>query len=168
MPCFYPIPAWRAQTVHPSTRKRGIVFNPRDGFADMALKVPCGQCIGCRLERSRQWAIRCLHESGLHERNCFITLTYDDEHLPEGGTLVKQDWQLFIDRLRKRFRTKVRYFHCGEYGEQTRRPHYHAILFGHDFDDKTLWKRNHGNPLYRSKSLERLWPHGYSSIGACT
>lgn len=135
----------------------------------MPVKVPCGQCVGCRLERSRQWAVRCVHEASLHEHNCFVTLTYNDKCLPLGGTLVKRDHQLFLKRLRKYiYPEKVRFYMCGEYGEQLKRPHYHFILFGIDFPDKFLWIRNNGFPLYRSKLLEMLWPFGFSTIGDVT
>lgn len=119
------------------------------------------------MERARQWAIRCVHESQLHEANCFITLTY--ENTPPGASLVYRDFQLFMKRLRKRFKKKIRFYMCGEYGEQFLRPHYHACLFGIDFEDKTPWRKNHaGDQLYRSASLERLWKHGNSELGAVT
>ena len=133
------------------------------------MKVPCGQCVGCRLERSRQWAVRCVHEAQMHDRNCFITLTYDDEHLPPGGTLVLAHFQKFMKRLRKEYGAGIRYYHCGEYGEEFGRPHYHACLFNHDFEDKKPWKKlKSGELLYISASLQRLWPLGYSSVGAVT
>lgn len=168
MPCFRPLKGYRSATVNPDTGKRSIVFNPRHGFVDLPVDVPCGQCIGCRLERSRQWAIRCVHENSLHEESCFITLTYDDENLPEGGSLRLKDWQDFMKRLRKAHGTGIRFFHCGEYGERFARPHYHAVLFGFDFSDKTVWKSRRGNTTWRSKELERLWPWGISEIGAVT
>lgn len=144
-----------------------------------AVTVPCGQCIGCRLERSRQWAVRCVHEAQLHEHSCFITLTYDDEHLPvvgDGGkvkdrpsTLVKDDFQRFMKRLRKAISpTKIRFFHSGEYGEKGSRAHYHAIIFGYDFPDKYLFKSSGKVKVYRSPLLESLWTDGYSSVGDCT
>lgn len=129
--------------------------------------VACKQCIGCKLEHSRQWAVRCAHESSLHSRNCFLTLTYSQEHLPAGGTLVPADWELFMRRLRKFAARKLRFFMCGEYGERWRRPHYHALVFGFDFDDKVLWRNTAaGFRLYRSRDLERLWPLGHSSVGS--
>lgn len=89
--------------------------------------------------------------------------------LPPGGTLVLRDWQLFMKRLRKKFGANIRFFACGEYGEKLGRPHYHACLFNFDFPDKYIWKVNHNkNILYRSPSLEELWPYGYSSIGDVT
>jgi hypothetical protein len=109
----------------------------------------------------------------MHQDNCFITLTYNDHHLPEGGTLVKRDFQLFMKRLRKRYSHPIRYYQCGEYGETTQRPHYHACLFGHDFKDKVLWKKQNGVPLYVSAELVELWSLdgrsiGFSTIGSVT
>lgn len=116
-----------------------------------------------------------MHEAQLHEFNSFITLTYRDECLPAGGTLVKRDFQLFVKRLRKWLRSRgypgVRYFHCGEYGEELGRPHYHALLFGIDFPDKKPWKRSDaagGVTLYRSETLDKLWGLGFCSVGAVT
>lgn len=129
------------------------------------MSVRCGQCIGCRLERSRQWAIRCLHESSLYHDNAFVTLTYSDDHLPPGGSLDKVAFQLFMKRLRKRIRQRVRFFHCGEYGALGGRPHYHALLFGFDFEDKQLWAQRGDHPVWRSEFLESLWPLGQSEIG---
>lgn len=135
----------------------------------MPVEVPCGQCIGCRIDRSKQWAVRCVHEASLYERNCFITLTYNDAHLPENGSLVKKDFQDFMKRLRERFGSGVRYFHCGEYGEKLSRPHYHAILFNFDFDDRILFKIDNGSKLYVSETLDDLWQgKGFSTIGDVT
>ena len=145
------------------------MFSVSEGFKDLPVTLPCGQCWGCRLERSRQWAVRCVHEASLHEDNAFITLTYDDEHLPEAGSLDKTAFPKFMKRLRRRLGDdKVRYFHCGEYGEKTRRPHYHACLFGYDFDDKYSWAVRNGFPVWRSPFLEELWGQGNSEIGSVT
>jgi len=168
MACFRPIPAWRSNTVNPETGKRGITFTFKDAYADMQITLPCGQCIGCRLERSRQWAMRCVHEASLYERNCFITLTYDNEHLPGDGSLNKKHFQDFMKRLRKAVGSGVRYFHCGEYGEQLGRPHYHACLFNYDFPDKKLWKKSEGGDLYVSENLNELWGSGYCILGDVT
>lgn len=168
MPCYYPLPGYRARAVGASG-KRGIVFNKKDGFVDRPVSVPCGQCNGCRLERSRQWAIRCSHEAQLWEDNCFITLTYADAFLPPGGNLDLPEFQKFMKRLRHRFGPGVRFFHCGEYGEKYLRPHYHACLFNCDFPDRLLWKiSKSGERLYRSEILEELWPYGHSSVGDVT
>lgn len=97
--------------------------------------VPCGQCIACRLNRASDWAVRIMHEKKMVGSACFITLTYDQEHVPwvsdKHATLVKRDVQLFLKRLRKELEpAKIRYYLCGEYGEQYGRPHYHIIVFG--------------------------------------
>lgn len=115
------------------------------------------------------WAVRCMHEAQMHDRNCFITLTYADEFLPPGSSLEKKDWQDFMKRLRKEFRgERIRYFHCGEYGPQFGRPHYHACLFGFDFRDKVYLGKRKGFPVWRSPVLERLWSYGRSEIGSVT
>lgn len=178
MACYHPLTAWYARTgVYAGSGKRIIVFNEGLGDPSTEMKLPCGQCIGCRLERSRQWAIRCVHEASLHSDNCFITLTYSDRFLPhsvctETGELLpsldKRHFTLFMKRLRKRFGDGIRFFMCGEYGEQFFRPHYHALLFNFDFTDKKLYKVNQGFPLYVSDSLKELWPYGISTVGACS
>lgn len=145
-----------------------VTFDRREGFRGDPLTVSCGRCVGCRLERSRQWAVRIMHEAQMHERNSFVTLTYNDEKVPWDGSLKKADWQHFARRLRKKV-GKFRYFHCGEYGELRGRPHYHAALFGHDFMfDRTLYTMSNGFPLYNSPTLDKAWGHGYCQIGNLT
>ena len=161
MSCVNPLKAFQCfdkSIVFDEVRKHDIV---------RSLSLPCGQCVGCRLERSRQWAMRCMHEAQNHSNNCFITLTYDNPHLPSNGSLHYKDFQLFIKRLRKSLgNARIRYYMAGEYGENFGRPHFHACIFGHDFHDKKLWKRTpSGSLLYRSDHLETLWPFGYSSVG---
>ena len=111
--------------------------------------------------------MRCVHEASMHEDNCFITLTYNPENLPPDGGLRKSDFQKFIKRLRKAIHpNKVRYYHCGEYGDNTNRPHYHAILFGHNFDDWIyLFDSPAGSPIYTSPTLEKIWNKGFVTIG---
>jgi hypothetical protein len=161
MSCFHPLKAFRDSS--------GVRVLPADAQL-FNLRLPCGQCVGCRLERSRQWALRCIHEASLHEFNCFVTLTYDDAHVPEDGGLHHRDFQLFMKRLRKSFPDfSIRYYMCGEYGGDFGRPHFHVILFNHTFSDLTLWRKsNAGSSLFRSATLEQLWPFGFSSIGAVT
>src|SRR6478609_9285268 len=168
MTCYYPITAYRSKTVNDSG-KRSLVFTIQDAFSPVKVTVPCSRCVGCRLERSRQWAIRILCESKLHDRNIFVTLTYRDDDLPDFKSLRPKDFQDFMKRLRKCYGDGIRFFHCGEYGDQFGRPHYHAIIFNHDFDDKYQFKKSkHGFPIYRSDSLEKLWPFGFSEIGSVT
>lgn len=164
MPCFSPITGYRARVINPETGKRSLVFNATDGFLDMPVTVPCGKCSGCRLDYSRQWAVRCVHEAQMHEANSFITLTYRDECLPEDRSVSKRELQLFFKKLRKAV-GKIRYFACGEYGDKNRRSHYHAIVFGYDFPDKRLYSKRLGNLYYRSELLESLWDKGFSTIG---
>lgn len=134
------------------------------------MTVPCGGCIGCRIERARQWSVRIMHETQMHTKNSFITLSYAPEKLPPLGSLDITHFQKFMRRMRKRLpETKIRFFHCGEYGEKLQRPHYHAILFGVDFSgDRYHWTMRNGYPVWRSATLENLWPHGYSEIGTVT
>ena len=163
MACFHPLKAFR-------TAGGEIIFNPHRADTVADLTLPCGQCVGCRLERSRQWAIRCVHEASLHKQNCFITLTYAPEHLPHDNSLHYKDFQLFMKRLRKRFpNQRIRFYMCGEYGENFGRPHFHACLFGFDFSDKRLFfTSKHGDKVFRSDALEELWPFGLCSIGEVT
>lgn len=168
MPCFKPLTAYRSKTVNP-TGKRSIVFNQREAEDDKKIELKCGQCIGCRLDKSREWAVRCLHESSLYEANCFVTLTYNDQNLPQDGTLVLSDTQKFLKRLRKKYAPKkIRFFQCGEYGDLLNRPHYHLILFNHDFFDKVHHSTANDNKLYTSQELQELWPQGHSLIGDVT
>ena len=187
MPCYKPLTAWRSSE-RTASGKSGITFNKNHAVSPGdPLELPCGQCVGCRLKKSRDWAVRCVHEAQLHEDNCFITLTFNPESLskrrPKIGpttkpeerisghqmSLDKAEFPKFMKRLRKHFGyEKIRYFHCGEYGDRYHRPHYHAILFGIDFDDKEFIGLRGGNALYRSRTLEKLWPFGYSSIGSVT
>lgn len=169
MTCYYPLVGYRSRHANAATGKRSIVFNPQAGYADMEVQLPCGQCIGCRLEQSRQWAMRCHHEASLYEENAFITLTYDDAHLPHGGTLVKSDFQRFMKRFRKAIAPrKIRFFHCGEYGDESFRPHYHALIFNYDFSDKVLYKEDSNGRLYISEELASYWPFGFSTTGDVT
>ena len=166
MACYWPIPALQQGSEPPR-------LWPPLGSANLAL--PCGKCIGCRAARATQWANRCKHEASQWEANTFLTLTYDDENLPKEGHLEAQALQRFIKRLRKHADTSstsirrnrdhnLRYFACGEYGETTQRPHYHAILFNCGFDDKTRV----GKDLYTSDTLKELWPYGSNTIGEAT
>jgi len=183
MPCYHPIPGYYSKDINKKTNKRSLVFDQKDANDDKIINVSCGNCIGCRLERSRQWAVRCVHEASLYQNNCFITLTYNDEHLPwyigeddltNPGTLQMHDFQNFMKRLRKKYGSGIRFYHCGEYGTVEQRPHYHALIFNHDFTDKELWTIRGDNRLYTSKELNSLWTDnngesmGFASIGDVT
>lgn len=144
------------------------------------VEIPCGKCISCRLKKSREWANRCMLELPYHEQSWFVTLTYDDDHLPtniafengffvENGTLVKKDLQDFFKRLRKNYKydNHIKYYACGEYGsdEYTHRPHYHCIIFGLKLDDLTVYKTSRlGFNYYNSEFLNSVWPFGHVVI----
>ena len=168
MPCFHPLQAYK-------TVCGDVVFH-ESARVDVvrSLQLPCGQCVGCRLERSRQWATRCMHEASLFRNNMFITLTYSDEHLPEDKSLNYDDFQRFMKRFRKHYKgievrdgkRPIRFYMAGEYGEQFGRPHFHACIFNFRFDDQKVFKRtSSGSVIYTSQKLSALWPFGYASIG---
>jgi hypothetical protein len=153
MACYHPITAYK-------TADGSVVFHEKAYFNIIkTLSLPCNQCIGCRLERSRQWAMRCMHEAQLHEENCFITLTYNKEHLPYAESLNHEHFKLFIKRLRKKLAPKrIRFYMAGEYGTKGGRPHYHAAIFGWRPND--LYeprKTKAGSLIYQSKVLEDCW-----------
>lgn len=170
MPCYHPLDAARAtgSDMTPLIYAKGRRPDPLARGWE-ALQIPCGQCIGCRLEHSRTWAVRIMHEASLHEDNAFVTLTYDDDHLPVDGCLNKKHFQDFMKRLRKAHAPRtIRFFHCGEYGESYDRPHYHACLFNVHFPDQKIYKREQNNVYYTSAELEKLWGKGYAVIGELT
>lgn len=171
MPCYHPLPGWYSKTRNAKTGRRPITFRFADGYKDQAISVPCGRCIGCRLEKARQWAVRCMHESAMHRHNCFVTLTYNNSSIDGiNQSLRPRDFVLFMKQLRWKYGPGIRFFQCGEYGDKLLRPHHHAILFNHDFPDRKLLPGTDmgRSPLYSSAQLSELWPHGFSSIGNVT
>ena len=174
MVCYRPIEAWKAVNKDGST---SIVFRLSDRTLPTKLYLPCGGCVGCRLEYSKQWGVRVMHEAQMHPENCFITLTYNDDYLPEDGSLVKIHFTNFLKRLRKKYGAGLKFYMCGEYGEETGRPHYHSIIFGHGFlDDRVYLKTTpSGEKIYKSASLQALWTdpktkedYGYATVGDVT
>lgn len=165
MPCFHPWIGYRAKEVNRSG-KRSIVSNPRDAYEpDNPLKMPCGQCMGCRMRYAAHWAVRCSHEASLYESSCFVTLTYRPECMPWDQGIHVKECQDFMKRLRDKVGYgKVRVAYCGEYGDKYGRPHYHFLLFNLDFNDRYPWRRKDGMQYYRSPALERLWPYGNSEL----
>lgn len=182
MACFHPLSAFQ-------TLDGQIVFD-RPSLPAKVLSLPCGRCIGCKVQRTQDWAMRCVHEAKSFQNNCFITLTYDDEHLPssyvsEGGylsgSLNPVDFTLFMKRLRRRFQGlepvpdssaknpyQIRYYQCGEYGERTHRPHHHACIFNFVFPDLVRTGSRNGNDYYESEILNELWGKGRCIIGELT
>ena len=153
-------------------------------------QIPCGKCISCKLSYAKEWALRITHESSLNRHNSFITLTYNDEHLPKDKSVHKSEVKNFIKRLRKYLTVKygrkhngfdkngkekfkpnveIKTFYCGEYGEQRYRPHYHIIILGYDFPDKQFLRTSQGgHTLWDSPTLDKLWKKGFSNIGEVT
>lgn len=157
MACYRPITAYKRPDGGP------VAFHDVAGSRE--IKIKCGQCIGCRLERAESWAIRCLCEAKMHQDNMFITLTYDDAHFPQYGSLNYEDWQKFARRMRKQVGS-FRFFVAGEYSPDALRPHFHALIFGLRFPDMRKCNSVHSScDLYNSEILERLWPYGFSTIG---
>ena len=166
-----------------------VHYNPLYKCIVDYIEIPCGKCIGCRLQQSREWATRIMLESQDHDENWFVTLTYDDDHIPvidfaksvdedtgellDTGTLqtlCKRDLQLFNKRLRKHFKDdKIRFFACGEYGENTARPHYHVIYFDLHIKDLKFFKMSRlGDKYYISDTLTRLWGKGHVLLAQLT
>lgn len=158
MKCHSPLSAYLAES-------GGLVFHPMAKHGDAReVKIPCRQCLACRLNHASEWQTRLVHESKMHDKSIFLTLTYDEQNLPEHGTLVVEHLQQFFKSLRKAIRpTKIRYFACGEYGDTTRRAHYHAIIFGWSPDDGVLHSSgSDGSPLFTSNFLSAKWTRGFS------
>ena len=217
MTCYHPITAYKCGSY---SQGFTIIHNPVKGekLGGTKFEHPCGQCIGCRLDKALEWSVRSYHEASLYPNNCFITLTFSEEYLktrPNPWSIQRgagSEFTNFMKRLRKKYVPKnphekgtdeyeifkqlhqIRFYMCGEYGENCYtcfknekncsctkyvptigRPHYHALLFNHDFDDKTHWKTTNGIRLYTSDSLQNLWtcpkskiPMGFTSIGDVT
>lgn len=183
MPCYTPLDAFEVIGKHnqKANGKKTILFTRPQQTTYKEVTIPCGQCIGCKLTRSVTWASRCMHEAKEHDQNCFITLTYDEHNLPQDHSLRKDHFQKFLKRFRKAIHPqKIRYFMCGEYGDDSWRPHYHAIIFGYDFTSGTTYNKKYcgrrqqiqssevGNPYYISPLLSQLWPDGFHLIAECT
>lgn len=167
MPCFGPLAAYYGKHVNAATGRRSLVFKEQEAHTGVKMLIPCGRCTGCRLERSRQWAMRCMHEKRMHKDSSFLTLTYDDEHMTDDFGLRIDDLQKFMKRLRHVTGDGLRFYACGEYGDISRRPHYHVLLFNFDFDDKRLYSRKSqsGRELYTSAKLAEIWKRGLCVIG---
>nr|QJB20399.1 MAG: replication initiator protein [Microvirus sp.] len=142
------------------------------------LQVPCGKCLSCRITKRREWTLRLYHELATSEDAVFLTLTYDDSHLPDNGSLRKKHAQDFIKRLRRQMEyyndtRKIRYFLSGEYGDQTQRPHYHAIIFNLSLSDtdkqliKDQWPVcNWSNPHIAKNSFGTVTPDSIQYVAA--
>lgn len=191
MSCYHPIEAWDYTDQLDLLGPRQISMKGPQDLGDRKkmirqgrrLLLPCRKCVGCRLDKSREWANRVVMEQLYHQESWFLTLTYDDEHLPPAypvdpataeilsvhATLVKEDLQKFFKRLRFNSKQELRYFASGEYGSQTYRPHYHCLIFGLHLDDLQPIKRNFsGDQYYVSDFIAKCWPYGIHILGQVT
>jgi hypothetical protein len=186
MACYHPVTMWK---IPKGNGEYEHTHNPIKGTkgvnAGIEYQRPCGQCIGCKLAKSREWSVRCMHEASLHWDNCWLTLTLNEEYKNTRSNPLSlergkgSEMERFFKRLRKKFGEGIRYYYCGEYGETCffcnktekmcytkgcghffpwrGRPHYHVCLFNADFDDKILYKYINGLPHYTSETLDGLW-----------
>lgn len=164
MSCFRPFEAFRPESGGPIewVERRGTV----------SVWLPCGKCIGCRLDHSVDWSLRIHHEAMCHRENAFLTLTIEDEFYPRSGSLDRRLCQLFLKRLRKRlerdFGVRIRFYLVGEYGDVTGRAHYHCIVFGWFPKDVKLWKGRGDRALFSSPLLDEVWGVGRVLVGQVT
>lgn len=168
MPCYHPNIAWHNGEKIIVAAKGAIAPPYHKSF-----RLPCGGCLGCRIDHAQTWATRCVHEAQMNRENQFITLTYNDQNLPPfPHSLDPKHHRLFIRRLRKYYPEKtIRYYHCGEYGVPTMdndfiaRPHFHTLIFGHEFTDLEVWREEEGIITYTSEILDEIWGLGECKIG---
>ncbi|QCS36608.1 replication initiator protein [Capybara microvirus Cap3_SP_481] len=149
------------------------------GYISKIIQIPCRRCMGCRLDYAKEWANRLTLETKTSENNYFITLTYDDNNIPireNKGEFIsfplnKKDAQDFWKRVRAKYpEPHIKYFMCGEYGEETGRPHYHAIIYNAPWlNDLKYYKNNEfGDALFHSEILNKLWGKGDTTVGDVT
>lgn len=179
--CTHPLPARRVggQIEFLGRSDEGRFFSNKAA----TIQIPCGQCAECKLKRSREWAVRCMHEASLHDENCFLTLTYRDKDVElcddHSVSLRYRDFQSFLKRLRKViYPRRISFLACGEYGETNPRTgekdggkyraHFHALIFGYNFPDRVPVRLLDGTDLYKSVVLDTLWGHGDCKIGNLT
>ena len=188
MPCYHPLPAIKKRfNDQYIVGRHGDIFAPftdyQTGELIEPISIPCGKCIGCRMDYSRGWADRCVLESFDKDPDTcwFVTLTYDDCNietekrslLTDKGTLTlyPKDVQDFLKRLRiewfRRYNAEnIRFYLCGEYGSTTARPHYHLLMYNLPIPDLKFYKSNiHGDQLFNSDEIESIWTHGFVVIG---
>ena len=165
MPCYYPLRGNRLSDGSVGQFRQADKWSLNREIEGQE-QVPCGRCVGCRIDNKRSWAIRAMHEASLSPDNCFITLTYDDDHVPEGHTLRKTDFQKFLKRMRYRYGS-FSYMLVGEYGPTTLRPHAHALIFGLDFSEGP-GEEDLESGHWSSEMVSKCWKFGYNSVGTFT
>lgn len=159
MACHHPVKAFLLTSGGISFVEKGDIRGD--------IKVPCNRCVGCRIDKARDWSLRITHESKLHPVNWFATITYNDENLPTPPSISYPVFQKFLKRVRFNI-GPFRFFMCGEYGDQGRRPHYHAIFFGLELPDIKRWGGSDKYTTYRSEALEKAWGMGHVVLGSVT
>jgi len=133
---------------HPRGYPLGVL-KLRPELREECIPFPCGRCFACRVNKSREWSTRIILESESWSEYSWVTLTYDDEHLPEDNSVHKITVQKYIRKLRKMIRPKkIRYYAVGEYGERNNRPHYHLFIFGINNSEtiENAWTDSSGIP----------------------
>lgn len=190
MACYEPIVAFEVKGLRTENGAKVIIFKDDVNHETEPIAIPCGKCLGCRMDYSKQWQARIVKEAERWDNNIFLTLTYNDEHLPmkdvvntetgevtTGHPLVPEHFKNFMKRLRKAYSDKfnhtgIRFYACGEYGGRTGRPHYHAALFNIDVtlfkDIKKIGVSKAGCALFTSKKIEEIWGKGFITIGELT
>ena len=161
MQCIRPIKAGFDRSYNLIFKQK--LFNPEIP----AFAFPCRKCLPCRLKTAREKGIRSWHESQMHNDSIFATFTYAPEHL-KSPRLNYLDFQLFMRRLRESFNNYIQipFMVTGEYGEQTKRPHWHALLFNYrPKDQKNFRTTDLGHTVYHSEALEKIWQHGMVEYG---
>jgi hypothetical protein len=157
-----------------------IVFsNKLADKSQVGIQFECRKCLPCRLNIAREKAIRVTHEAKMHKDNIFLTLTYDEEHL-KSPKLQYLDFQLFMKSLREKITRNVHdkemrdklyipYMVTGEYGEENKRPHWHAIIFNYRPTDQAhLYTSHHGEEVFTSDEIHKLWKRGKHEFGSVT
>ena len=137
-------------------------FENKDYYYDRYATIRCGKCEACRQKAAKDWAIRAAMETETRGEPCFITLTYDPEHVPD--QLTKKHVQDFLKRLRHETNEHISYMAAGEYGEHTHRPHYHLLIWGWKPKQTRIYAQKQSYILYQSEDLKRLWPYGFSLV----
>lgn len=129
--------------------------------------IACGKCFGCSLDKSSDWALRAQHEARYFDRKSFLTLTFNDEHLPESPEAARREINLFQKRFRKHYGAGHRFFGAMELGERNKRIHAHLLVYGEDFraDAFPVPGGSYEHALWSNPVLQRLWPFGFSSVG---
>lgn len=159
MSCTRPIAAQR----HYSAKENKLVVRLKGADFKPNLELPCNKCPSCKLRKAKEWALRCWHESQMHEQSAYITLTYRDADLPKNNNLDHRDFQLFMKRLRVKYSgRRYSYFMCGEYGDVTHRPHYHVVLFGYWPPDAVFHRTENKHRYFKSEELDNLWQKGFT------